>query len=483
MSYNGYNQYSPYWQQTAGQSTTQSAGQNVTQTRSSYQPLSAYQHTQQPGQPSISQPAENPSSTSYGTEGYGNVAVNGAGNGRPQASPTSYASANDRASLDGATALGNLAYASSLGRGGSAQQLAHYDRHQSNSNYGSGSPYAVNSTPQIQTRTDDEQRKGSSSSRKDTNSRAQQATASPSFGYSSNNAAYRGPSPGNSTQTQSPYSQPRSAFDQHIVNQYSQQPRPINGQAIHLLSSRPESQAGSPPVVPVTQSLANQSQGRKVGGSIRETTQTRVPTPQQSTYQPSPSQTPIPSVEHAQRPQAQQGPRETGTNYKANSAPKSKAAPYLSSKENAAKRVTDAHQSPTVDTNRQASKPVTPVEPQYTTVDPSQVFNHVEYSRRQAAAAAEVAATKKAAEETEAARIVTTQEKSPQVNGTSIVASVPSVESDSATKDQIELEMKQMIEKMRDYKSKNPSLFTQIWEQVKKVSDNHPSPYSCDPQH
>ena len=112
------------------------------------------------------------------------------------------------------------------------------------------------------------------------------------------------------------------------------------------------------------------------------------------------------------------------------------------------------------------------MESQYTTVDPSQVFNHVEYSRRQAAAAAEVAATKKAVEEAEAARKAATQTKTPQVNGNHVVVSTPGSEPDSATKDQMELEMKQMIEKMRDYKAKDPSLFTQIWEQVKKVGDN-----------
>ena len=111
------------------------------------------------------------------------------------------------------------------------------------------------------------------------------------------------------------------------------------------------------------------------------------------------------------------------------------------------------------------------MEPQYTTVDPSQVFNHVEYSRRQAAAAAEVAATKKAVEEAEAVRRAATQTKLPQVNGNPDVVSAPGTEPDSATKDQMELEMKQMIEKMRDYKAKDPSLFTQIWEQVKKVGD------------
>ena len=112
------------------------------------------------------------------------------------------------------------------------------------------------------------------------------------------------------------------------------------------------------------------------------------------------------------------------------------------------------------------------MESQYTTVDPSQVFNHVEYSRRQAAAAAEVAATKKAAEEAEAARKAASQTKTPQMNGNAIGVSAPDTEPDSATKDQMEFEMKQMIEKMRDYKAKDPSLFTQIWEQVKKVGNN-----------
>ena len=57
------------------------------------------------------------------------------------------------------------------------------------------------------------------------------------------------------------------------------------------------------------------------------------------------------------------------------------------------------------------------------------------------------------------------------MNGTS--ASASGLEQGSTNKDQIEMEMKQMIEKMRDYKAKDPSLFTQIWEQVKKVSDDH----------
>lgn len=467
MSYNGYTQYSPYWQQNSGQSNPQNAGQNVAQSRASYQPLSAYNNNHQPAQPSISQPAQKSSDASYSTKGYGNMSVNGAGNGRPQDYPASYTSTNDRASLDGATALGSLAYASSLGRKGSAQQLATDNRQQSSLSYGTVNPYGSISTPPIQNRTDLERRQSSNSSREDTNARAQQATASPSFGYSSNNA---GSSPGIYSQAQSQYPLPGSASEQHMLNQISQQPRPTSGQAIHQPRPRPDPQAATPRTTANTQRAANQSQGRKVAGNVREPTQTRVQIPQQSIHPP-PSQTPSQPWGHTQRAQTQQGTHETGIEKLANSATKSNAAAYLSTKETAAKRVSDAHQSPTVDANRQAGKPATPIEPQYTTVDPSQVFNHVEYSRRQAAAAAEVAATKKAAEEVEAARIAATQAKSPRVNGTPVVASASSMEPDSAKKDQMELEMKQMIEKMRDYKAKDPSLFTQIWEQVKKVSD------------
>ena len=457
MAYNGYNQYSPYWQQNAGQSTPQNTGHNVAQSRNSYQPLSAYQSNQQSARPPISQPAENPSGASYSTEGYGNM---------------SYAGTKDRASLDGATALGNLAYASSLGRNGPGQQLGNYNRQQGNSNYGTVTPYSTIPTPPIQSQTDDEQRKSGSSSRGDTNARAQQATASPSFGYSSNNAAYQGPSPGSTTQTQPQYPQSGSASEQRRPNQHSQQPRPTSAQAIQQSRSRPNSRAAPTPAMPPTQSAANQLQGTKPHENIRETIQTRIQTPQQSTYRPSSSQTPGPPGGQAQRPQIQQDARESGTKPRANSIAKGNATTNVSAKETAAKRVANARQSPTVDANRQASKPATPVESQYTTVDPSQVFNHAEYSRRQAAAAAEVAATKRAVEEAEAARKAATQTKTPQINGNPVVVSVPGTEPDSATKDQMELEMKQMIEKMRDYKAKDPSLFTQIWEQVKKVGDN-----------
>lgn len=458
MSYNGYNQYSPYWQQTAGQTTPQSTGQ-IGQPKNSYQPLSSYQNTHQPSHSSISQSAGYSSSASYDSPGYGNLSGAGAGaaNGRSQESRPAYTNTNDRASIDGATALGNLAYASSLGRDGPMQQAASYNRQQSSATYGTASPFGVNSAPPIQYQTGDKRRDSIGSSRGE-NTSSQKATASPSFGYSANtnNAGYQGPSAGSNTQAQTQYSQPaRSSTEQYRINQYSQPSRPPSGQAIQRLGS----QAAPSPTISVNQSTPNQVSRNSSNAPGKE--QTRVHTPQSDT-RPSSSQV---SKGPTKKPQASQASRDNT---------KSRVALDLEAKEIAAKRMKEVHQSPAVNSKSgQAGKPATPatpVEPQYTTVDPSQVFNHIEYSRRQAAAAAEVAAVKKAAEEAEAARIAAIQSKpaTPQTNGPSASGTEP----DSVKKDQMELEMKQMIEKMRDYKAKDPSLFTQIWEQVKKVSDD-----------
>lgn len=455
MVYNAYNQYSPYWQQTAGQTTSQNAGHNVAQTGSSYQPLSAYQSNQQTPQSSFSQASGN-SGGAYGGQGYGSVNINGAGNARSQDTRASY-NINDRASIDGATALGNLAYASSLGRDGSTtQQTSNNSRQQSNAEYNTANSYGVASAPSLQYRTG-EGRRGSHGSSREDYTRSQPATASPSFGYSANNTGYQGPT-GNNTQAQAQYLPPsRSSAEQH-KNQYSQPPRPPSGQAIQQSHSRLGSQAAPSPPLNGNHSTPNQSAVSKNSAIVRGREKTRVQTPQ-SNKQMSASQVPGGPTQTPQVPQS-------ATNSQAERNTKKQPAANASAKGTAASRINEARQSPTVlSRHDQSSKPATPVEPQYTTVDPSQVFNHEEYSRRQAAAAAEVAVIKKAAEEAEAARFAATLPKPPttQTNGTEL---------DSAKKDQMELEMKQMIEKMRDYKAKDPSLFTQIWEQVKKVSGN-----------
>ena len=101
-----------------------------------------------------------------------------------------------------------------------------------------------------------------------------------------------------------------------------------------------------------------------------------------------------------------------------------------------------------------------------TTIDPNKVFNQYEYQKRQEVIAAEAKAAKeKAALKIEAQRKQTEQ----RVATVTQSSAVSQDNSDSSMKTQMEAEMKLMLEKMRDYKSKDPTLFSQIWEQVKKA--------------
>ncbi|KAL8716838.1 MAG: hypothetical protein Q9225_005864 [Loekoesia sp. 1 TL-2023] len=109
-----------------------------------------------------------------------------------------------------------------------------------------------------------------------------------------------------------------------------------------------------------------------------------------------------------------------------------------------------------------------------TTVNPSHVFNHQEYQRRQAAAASEAAA-KKAAEEERARKAVEAEENRKATEAAAALKRVSESQNGAlrdtelSKEEQMAAEMRNMIEKMRDYKSKDPSLFSQIWEQVKKT--------------
>ncbi|KAL8823707.1 MAG: hypothetical protein Q9191_005619 [Dirinaria sp. TL-2023a] len=105
-----------------------------------------------------------------------------------------------------------------------------------------------------------------------------------------------------------------------------------------------------------------------------------------------------------------------------------------------------------------------------TTIDPSKVFNLYEYQRRQNAAVAEAKVVReKAAAEAEQRR------KSEQMT-----ASTKLAQDEGFRKERMEVEMKLMLEKMREYKSKDPALFSQIWEQVKKAQPPTALPASKD---
>ena len=122
---------------------------------------------------------------------------------------------------------------------------------------------------------------------------------------------------------------------------------------------------------------------------------------------------------------------------------------------------------PETSMSSQLSSAQTNTEQQPATVDPSQVFNVQEYRRRIAEAEAE--AVRKAGElrKNQGQKSTSTAPAMQTNNQSGSQAKQASTEPGS--KEQIEAEIKAMIEKMREYKAKDPALFSEVWEQFKKV--------------
>ena len=465
MSFNGFrnsNNYSPYYQPIQGQD---GRGQYQDQARNSapyqsneYQPLSAFQSNQQ-------QQASAPQSTpvsAYAGQGYGTA--------RSQDPRGAYTSSGRPVDT---SALGNLAYASSLGRDTSfAHNTSGYNNTDSDMNFAGSGQYTSgrtnNSGP-------------TDASGEVVNARSQQAAPLPSHGYSSGgyagyngHQAYSGAQAqgyAHETTSQAPRPSAKSQNPSEIV-------RPASGQATRDTHSRRGSQAQYAATIRANEGASSmaQSQSADINGSE----QSRVQSPLQPVNQTSGLMT-DPSMKKVKTRQVPHGA--TGN---ASSKAIAQVSPSTASS-NRSGPAKNTHQSSTGDSQADGnnSRTSTPVGNQFpTTVDPSQVFNHYEYSRRQAAAAEAEASRNKA---TEGAQVATPMKDnttshppsgssqgipSRQQNGTasSNKGQSSTVDPDTAKKIQMELEMKQMIEKMRDYKSKDPSLFTQIWEQVKKVN-------------
>ena len=143
---------------------------------------------------------------------------------------------------------------------------------------------------------------------------------------------------------------------------------------------------------------------------------------------------------------------------------------------------------PTEPTRMSVQSPLQPSQP--STVDPSQVFNQYEYQRRKAVAEAKVVkkATESAFQGDQGTAFATEKFTKSQDarNGVSISKTAQETVSNDATrrassstdkplgvesgsKEQIEAEIRAMIEKMREYKAKDPAVFSEVWEQFKKV--------------
>lgn len=480
MSYNGYtnpNSYSPYFQGTTGQDGreqyTDQSRHSAGYQNSSYQPLSAYQTTQQHPQSSAPRSA---SISAYGNQGYGNV--NGPGSSRSQDGRANYTTGGRQTDT---TALGNLAYASTLGRGNTPlQQNMNYTRTQ---DYGGSTSYGVNSTMPAQygaghQRTDS--RGATATSREDYAGRSQATTSTPGTGYNpdESNSTYQRQqgSGGGNWQAQAQYiAAQRPSTEQNRLSQYSiQPPRPTSGQAIQYPSSRINAQS---PTIPAAQAVLQ----RRDTSSVRSIDQNRIQSPQQQSNRTIGTPTGFQGGNTTAKPQQQQATGHSSAHH----------SPKTASLGQPADTSVRPHAAIDTRVNGRTSQLSTPTMSEYpTTVDPSRIFNHVEYQRRQAAAAAEQeAARNKATETAQAAKqpnpnppnnpqpwkdmarnVVTQPTRTPSTPGSNAPPTTDGdTDPDTAKRTQMELEMKQMIEKMRDYKSKDPSLFSQIWEQVKKV--------------
>ncbi|KAL6719538.1 hypothetical protein ACLMJK_003779 [Lecanora helva] len=422
MSYNPYPKstpnYSSYYQQSANRTGnyTDHSRNGATYSPNQYQPLSAYQSNQRP---QYTSQATNP-------QYYGSTASDNRSYG-------ARAGYNDGRSSVDTTALGNLAYASSLGRDTSTPtQAAPYSTN--SPNYRPSGSYNFNNT-QPQYQAGYEGTNTGSAATSGIGGGSQAATASPSFGYSSNNQAR--PPATTSNSANHTLSQPPK--QQYQISQVNRPPsRPSSGQAVGQSHSRNGSQGLQSPAIPANN--VNNAHGQNENSSGTH----RIRTPQQ------PLRSPQPAIS-AHPPQPSQN--------KSNTSQRGQNLPGVEKVSQAAK--TNGQNE------KNASKPSTPIAQSMATVDPSHVFNDVEYRRKQAAAAAEAEAARKKAED---ARNTAQPDSENAANGS------------SSKKTQMELEMKMMIEKMRDYKSQDPSLFSEIWEQVKKGQPAPAARASVQPQ-
>ena len=262
MSYNPYqntNSYSPYYQQLQGQdgrSQYQDQARNSASYQSSeYQPLSAFQSNQhQQASATQSTPI-----SAYAGQGYASARSQDPGRAYPGSGRP----------VD-TSALGNLAYASSLGRDGTsfAQNKSGYNNAESHMNFAGSGNYNSGRTP-----------KGGPTdvSSEVVNARSQQAPPLPPHGYSSGrDAGYQGHQAylGAQAQVYAPTATPQASRSSANSQYPTEIVRPASCQAIHNKQSRMASQASQAAITGANQST-------DVNGSEQSTVQS----PHQPVYQ------------------------------------------------------------------------------------------------------------------------------------------------------------------------------------------------------
>ncbi|KAI4161938.1 MAG: hypothetical protein LQ342_004386 [Letrouitia transgressa] len=446
MSYNkfnnGFSYYSPYFHQSNGQDTRgQGPYQNSEAGPSQYQnqgyPSLNYQNNQH--QTSYRPPVTPAGrSASYINSRDGDLSTGD----QVQESKGNYNYSTSRPPVD-TTALGNLAYASSLSHEArspptpsdnpSLQQIINFNRSRTSQVYSSHSSYEP----------------GTGNSYQQQQSGSYRTTGSPEnqTGKGSNSQLPQTSNINSHNRLQSePQISHQNTHGDRRSSQpyYFQAPRPSSGQSHGEPQSRPNNQASHPPLKQPYQP-ANSVNGSPNNSSQGFSSQQYARPPQQphasnqNVLQPSSQSTEINGWKDETQPVTQPAALGGGSNSQ---------SPQTFRREPQEDSATD-NQAPT-------------------TVDPSQVFNHYEYQRRHAAAAAVAAKqTKEAKQATEARQ---TAEAAAALNYVSNAGAPKSSAAESNKEAEIAAEMRMMIEKMREYKSKDPSLFSQIWGQVKKVS-------------
>ena len=395
---------------------------------------------------------------------YSNLEGTNSTNHQNQNQRSEYGYGNVRTPGD-TTALGNLAYASTLRQSsGPIQRPADYSRQGQNGGYDQGQSQVDGHGIQ---RSDSRDSRGSSSLNSPYTSAQSYSTypatsGQPNQEFSMYNGNYR------SYQPAYQHTQParQEASDARRASQHTAPAppsRPASGQSTH--ASRPQSSQQS---------------------KQRSRTAVRTPVQQSSGAKPTQalswnSQQPSASSDEAQLSRqlnTQQTHPGAVTTAPPNRASVNSPAGHVRAPSNAstneppASRPPQSAQLPPIQyvPTTQSEPRANTVQYQHpTTVDPNQVFNHYEYEKRQAEA--EASKRKAAAEAEEAKRKAQAAKQAqhralPNANANGDSANGIDEE---ARKEQMETEMKLMLEKMREYKSKDPTLFSQIWESVKKA--------------
>ncbi|KAL8731184.1 MAG: hypothetical protein Q9166_003591 [cf. Caloplaca sp. 2 TL-2023] len=433
------------------------------------------QRQQQSYAPPPQQPSYTPTATSadHSSTTYARYGDAVAGSNQTQDARGGYGY-TPRSSVD-TTALGNLAHASSLGQdsrhtsgtrdSSSLQQLINYNRSQQSQAYDGSLAYGNGNSSYGYGQLSDSRENASSTrdgySRSQYQSSRQNQTTNPrqysqygtTASHSSSTPAYAATSEvSQSNNTHSSYHTTGEDQRQNAQPYYSQPGRPASGQSYRASGTNAQlsPQASQSPIISAYRApTANPNVSNFNAQSTHRQMQTRAPSLQQSAYADNrDSDSTAQAVEKRYSASASNASRL--------SVQQTNASVHDSGK---------SQQSPAPHTNNQASKSLEEQVPK--TVDPSHVFNHYEYQRRQEAERARKAA--EAEEKRKATEAATALKRVSESQLQQTPTSATSTSTSKEKEEQMAAEMRLMIEKMRDYKSKDPSLFSQIWEQVKKT--------------